>query len=156
VVIGLGAVSSIHDGGVRPRTVALYQGLVAGSPVVTGLLFELFFRNPPVERGSTQVGGTIAGVGWLHGHPVAVRPSIHPDTNQVPRLLADRPGELVLTGNTRPSWYPIRVRVYIHTRFLDSPHGSSTPPGRRTKRSDTARDWIRYSDMQFIEGEPDR
>ena len=27
---------------------------------------------------------------------------IHPDTNQVPRLLADRPGEIVLTGNNRP------------------------------------------------------
>ena len=37
------------------------------------------------------------------------RCDIHPDTNQVPRLLADRPGELVLTGNNRPSWYPIRV-----------------------------------------------
>jgi hypothetical protein len=81
---------SSTDGGVRPRTVALYQGLAAGSLVVTGLLFELLFRNPPVERGSTQVGGTIAGVGWLHDHPVAVKPS-------------------------------------IHTRFLDSPHSSSTP-----------------------------
>ena len=40
---------------------------------------------------------------------------IHLDTNQVPRLLADRRGEIVLTGNTRPSWYPIRVRVYRTT-----------------------------------------
>jgi len=45
---------------------------------------------------------------------------IHPDTNQVPRLFADRPGEIVLTGNTRPPWYPIRVRMYITRAGSDS------------------------------------
>jgi len=28
---------------------------------------------------------------------------LYTDTNQVPRLLADRPGEIVLIGNNRPS-----------------------------------------------------
>jgi len=58
-----------------------------------------------------EVDGEIQYLGgWGFGSGMFLWP-IHPDTNQVSRLLADRPGEIVLTGNDRPSWYPIRVRV---------------------------------------------
>jgi hypothetical protein len=58
--IGVGAVASLHG------AVATYQGLAAGSLIATGVLVELLFRNPPIDRVPTQAGGTaIVGVGWL-------------------------------------------------------------------------------------------
>jgi uncharacterized membrane protein len=60
VAIGLGALVSVHE------AVAMYQGLAAGTIVATGVVVELLFRNPPVERASTRAGGTaLVGFGWL-------------------------------------------------------------------------------------------
>ncbi|MEF8783956.1 MAG: hypothetical protein V5A39_05105 [Haloarculaceae archaeon] len=59
-VIVLGVVSTIHP------AVAIYQGLVIGSLVATVVLFEMLFRNPPVEPTPADMGAVaIWGLGWL-------------------------------------------------------------------------------------------
>lgn len=59
LVLVLGAATSAH-----PR-VALYQGLAAGSLVSTVALYDMLFRNPPVEPTLADATATAAvGVGW--------------------------------------------------------------------------------------------
>lgn len=55
-----GAVASLHP------AIALHQGLAAGSIVSTILLYEVLFRNPPVEPDrSTTMASVVVGIGWL-------------------------------------------------------------------------------------------
>jgi ABC-type Fe3+-siderophore transport system permease subunit len=59
LVLALGAVASVH-----PR-VALHQGLAAGSLASTVALYDMLFRNPPVDPTLADATATAAvGVGW--------------------------------------------------------------------------------------------
>lgn len=59
-LIALGAATSIHP------AVATSQGLGIGSLLATVVLFEMLFRNPPVEPTRANVGAvTVWGLGWL-------------------------------------------------------------------------------------------
>ncbi len=55
-----GAVVSVHP------AVALHHGLAGGSLVSTVVLYEIMFRNPPVEpTRSTTTASVVVGVGWV-------------------------------------------------------------------------------------------
>ena len=59
-VILAGAAASLHP------SIALYQGLAGGSLLSTGFLYEILFRNPPVEpTRSTAAASAAVGLGWL-------------------------------------------------------------------------------------------
>lgn len=50
IALGAGASLSMHE------SIALHHGLAVGSVVATIILFEIIFRNPPVDRSTTQQG----------------------------------------------------------------------------------------------------
>ncbi|MEF8887111.1 MAG: hypothetical protein V5A30_04830 [Haloarculaceae archaeon] len=55
-----GAAASLHP------AIALNQGLAGGSLLSTVFLYEILFRNPPVEpTRATSTASVIVGVGWL-------------------------------------------------------------------------------------------
>lgn len=59
-VIVAGAAVSIHP------LLGIHQGLAGGSPVATLFLYEILFRNPPVEpTTSTTAASVIVGISWL-------------------------------------------------------------------------------------------
>lgn len=58
VMIG-GAAVSLHP------SITLHQGLAGGSLVATVFLYEITFRNPPVEpTRSTTAASVVVGFGW--------------------------------------------------------------------------------------------
>lgn len=60
VIVALGAAASLHP------SVALYQGLAAGSTGATVVVYEMLFRNPPVERTFVDRGAVaLWGVVWM-------------------------------------------------------------------------------------------
>jgi hypothetical protein len=60
VVIALGAGMSIHP------AVTISQGLAFGSLLATVVVFEMLFRNPPIEPTRADVGAVaVWGMGWL-------------------------------------------------------------------------------------------
>lgn len=59
-VLIAGASASIHP------SIALHEGLAGGSLFATILLYEITFRNPPVEpTRSTTAASIVVGVSWL-------------------------------------------------------------------------------------------
>jgi len=55
-----GAVVGVHP------AIALHYGLAGGSLVSTLVLYEIMFRNPPVEpTRSTTTASVVVGVGWV-------------------------------------------------------------------------------------------
>lgn len=58
--ISLGALASIHP------AIAIHHGLTIGSLIATGFIFEMLFRNPPIEpTASDAVGVILVGLGWF-------------------------------------------------------------------------------------------
>jgi hypothetical protein len=59
-IMSVGGVASVHP------SIALHQGLAAGSIVSTIFLYEILFRNPPTEpTQSTTTASVVVGVGWV-------------------------------------------------------------------------------------------
>lgn len=58
-VIAAGAAASLHP------SIELHQGLAGGSLVSTVFLYELLFRNPPVDPTRTTTAAAAVGAGWL-------------------------------------------------------------------------------------------
>jgi hypothetical protein len=60
LLLVLGVTVSIHP------AVAFHQGLAGGSLATTVLLYEVLFRNPPVEpTRSTTAASALVGGGWI-------------------------------------------------------------------------------------------